>query len=264
MAEEKPRGPISCNMTQEDIAHINAIVGKNMSQLFRIPSVLQHITATRIDRLKPEDINGFYDHGDGVSENTVDYNIEGIKGKWALHRPMLLANILTSCDWITLNAGSADLLTIGPRTEAELFYLVAVGFNSLKIRALDLVSYSPFVDLGDMHDMPYDDNSFDVVILGWVLAYSNDNKKAADEVIRVARPGAFIAIGCEYSPLNKEEITELLAKDNLSKGSGTRFDSTEEILSLFEGNVERVIFRHDVHPDMRDQTGSIMTVFRLK
>lgn len=264
MAEENPRVPVSCGITSEDAAFITDFVSKNMGQLLRIPGVLSHITAVRIDRLKPEDINGFYDHGDGVSENTVNYNIEGIKGKWALHRPMLLANILTSCDWITLNAGSADLLTIGPRTEAELFYLAAVGFNPQKIRALDLVSYSPFVDLGDMHDMPYDDDSFDVVVLGWVLAYSNDNKKAADEVVRVARLGAFIAIGCEYNPLNKEEITKQLAEHNLSKGSGTRFESTDDILSLFEGNVDQIIFRHDVHPDMRDQVGSIMTVFRLK
>lgn len=264
MAEEAPRDLISFELTPEDMAHINAFVGKNMSQLFRIPGVLQYVTEARIDRLKPEDINGFYDHGDGVIENAVNYNIEGIKGKWALRRPMILANVLTSCDWLHVNAGSIDLLTVGPRTEAELFYLAAVGFNPRKIRALDLVSYSPFVDLGDMHDMPYDDDSFDVVILGWVLAYSSDNKKAVDEVLRVARPGAYIAIGCEYNPLNAEEIVELLAAENLSLGSGTRFDTTDDILGLFDGKIDQIIFRHDVHPELRDQAGGIMTVFRLK
>lgn len=264
MAEAQPRPPISFEMTPEDLTYINTFVSQNMSQLFRIPGVLQHVTAARIDRLKPEDINGFYDHGDGVTENTVNYNKEGIKGKWALLRPMILANVLTSCDWTSVNAGSIDLLTVGPRTEAELFYLAAIGFNPRKIRALDLVSYSPFVDLGDMHDMPYADDSFDVVILGWVLAYSIDNKKAVDEVLRVARPGAYIAVGCEYNPLDEEEIVEHLAAKNLAMGSATRLDSTDDILSLFEGKVDRIIFRHDVHPEMRDQPGGIMTVFTLK
>ncbi len=40
--------------------------------------------------------------------------------------------------------------------------------HGLNIRGLDLFSCSPRIDVGDMHDMRYADNSFDVIFLGWV------------------------------------------------------------------------------------------------
>ena len=81
--------------------------------------------------------------------------------------------------------------------------MIAAGFLPENIRGLDLISYSDFVDLGDMHAMPYDDNSFDVIIIGWVLGYSNDVAKVAQEILRVTRPNGVIAIGNQLTPMSK-------------------------------------------------------------
>src|SRR6202011_4942535 len=61
------------------------------------------------------------------------------------------------------------LLAIGPRSEAEIFRIWAHGYRLCNIRGLDFISYSPLIDLGDMHALPYADSSFDVVLCGWVL-----------------------------------------------------------------------------------------------
>ena len=40
---------------------------------------------------------------------------------------------------------------IGPRNEAEIFMLWSYGFKLENIVGLDLISYSPLIDLGDMY-----------------------------------------------------------------------------------------------------------------
>src|SRR5436305_2998048 len=56
-----------------------------------------------------------------------------------------------------LDAGS-KVLVVGPRNEHDLFTLAAHGFRN--VRGLDLISYSPLIDLGDMHATPYPDDAW--------------------------------------------------------------------------------------------------------
>ncbi len=138
----------------------------------------------------------------GVSKNTISHNLQGLVDLGVFRAPILIRPLSV----IESLSPDSDILSIGPRTEGELLYLVAHGFNPQKIRGLDLISYSPWIDLGDMHQMPYPDNAFDSVILGWVIAYSDDRPRAAREVIRVSRPGALVAIGVEYNPVSNEDF----------------------------------------------------------
>jgi len=57
------------------------------------------------------------------------------------------------------------------------------------IRGLDLISYSPWVDLGDMHAMPYEDDTWDITLVSMVLTYSENPRKVVDEVVRVTKSG---------------------------------------------------------------------------
>ena len=82
----------------------------------------------------------------------------------------------------------------------------------------------------------------------------------AAEVLRVARPGAYIAIGCEYNPLSNEELDEHTA---FSLADATRFEHMDQMLDLFEGHIETVLFRHDIHSSMGDRTGGLMVNFQI-
>ena len=260
------RGDFVLQLTGKEGAAINDYVDKNPHALLQIPRVREILTAMRIQRLKPEDIRSLEGDIPAGVENVVKYNIEGVTGMWSLNRPSILINPLACSQYINRHLGSLEVLSIGPRTEAEIFALIAAGFNPKRVRGMDIISYSPFIDLGDMHDMPYEDDSFDVIFLGWVLAYSTDNKLAVSEVLRVARPNAFIAVGCEYNPKSNEEIAEQL-EGSVESPTGDdvmRFESTDEILDLFEGSVETILYRDDVHPTLRDDAGGAIVIFQLK
>jgi SAM-dependent methyltransferase len=94
-----------------------------------------------------------------------------------------------------LELKNLKVLTIGPRAEGEIFNLFAHGFEFRNIIGLDLFSYSPYIKLGDMHHLEFDNEEFDVVIMGWCLAYSNNKEKALSEVKRVLTKNGSIIIG---------------------------------------------------------------------
>ena len=135
------------------------------------------------------------DASDSVSANTVKYNLTAFKRPLLLRRTRILLRPLSVIE--TLNRESA-ILVVGPRSEDDLLHLRSYGFRN--VRGLDLISYSPHIDLGDMHRMPYADSTFDAVLYGWVLVYSDDPERAAREALRVVKPGGIVGIGSEHHP----------------------------------------------------------------
>lgn len=174
-------------------------------------------------------------------EKTIMNNLKGLKhynGRTdTLIKPLSVIE--------TMNADSR-LLIIGPRNEHDLFSAIGNGFSRDRVNGLDLISYSPMIDLGDMHATPYPDNSFDAVVVGWTLSYSREPRRFAQEMLRIVRDGGLIAVGVEYSTLTEEDSVALSGyaiqeKEYLEK----RINSTNEILELFGDQVGHVFFNHD-------------------
>jgi hypothetical protein len=135
---------------------------------------------------------------------------------------------------------------IGPRNEHDLYTLVAHGFDRERVRGLDLISYSPMIDLGDMHSTAYADNTWDVVIVGWTLSYSSAPQRFADEITRIARNGAVIAIAVEYSTMSESDETALSGYHIQETAKlPERINSVAAILRLFTWHVDHVYFSHD-------------------
>ena len=59
-----------------------------------------------------------------------------------------------------------------------MLYLVGYGFKARNVRGLDMISYSPWIDLGNMHETEYSDNTWDAVLCGWTLPYSSESARA--------------------------------------------------------------------------------------
>jgi hypothetical protein len=150
----------------------------------------------------------------------------------------------------------SKILAIGVRYETDLLYLSAYGLPNC--RGLDLFSYSPWVDLGNMHSMEYQDSEFDAVLMGWTLAYSDDQQKAASEILRVTRNGGIVAISNSYYP---KEVLERPAFDGDPVGKIGRRQTVADILQLFDGHVELVYFQHDANPEKQ---GACLVVFAVK
>ncbi len=85
-----------------------------------------------------------------------------------------------------------------------------VGSKSVKFGPnwvnLDVVA-GPGVDVvGDAHAMPFDDGSFDAVVLSAVLQYCRDPLRVAAEAGRVTRPGGVVMVNAPFlQPYCKEE-----------------------------------------------------------
>ena len=98
------------------------------------------------------------------------------------------------------------ILSIGPRSEGEIFNLFANGFELKNIAGIDIFSYSPLIQLSDMHNIKLEDNKFDIVLMGWCLAYSNNKIKAINEAKRVLKKDGSLIIGYSVSSKSDQDI----------------------------------------------------------
>lgn len=159
--------------------------------------------------------------------NNIFYNISQ---RFAGQRSTMMIAPLKSLDFISFN--NSKILSIGPRTEGEIFNLVGHGFHIKNIEAIDLQTYSNVIKLGDMLNIPHGNNKFDIVICGWVLSYTNEVQKAINEIIRVTKNNGFVCIGISN---NENKITKIpLASSN-------------EIISYFGSSVKNIFFKY--HPN---------------
>jgi hypothetical protein len=188
-----------------------------------------------------------------VAANTVDYNVEGAMSAADLDRPSMMFDVVKAIGRVNKNIAALDALSIGPRSEIEIFGMMAAGFHPDRIKAVDLFSYSPYVDLGDMHRLPYADNSFDIVFLGWVLSYSRDQAAVARELMRIGRDHAIVVLAGDYSDDNRDRTA--------FNDETTHMQNCDQLLALFGERVGRVYFRHDPEPP---DIAMVMTVFELQ
>ena len=151
-------------------------------------------------------------------------------------RSTMLIAPLKSLDFV--NFKNAKVLSVGPRTESEIFNLVGHGFKLKNIEAIDLQSYSKVIKLGDLLDIPFENDKFDIVICGWVLSYTNKVKKGIDEMIRVTKNNGIICIGIS---------------DHDTKVTKESLSSSGEIINYFGENLKEVYFKY--HPkDLKNRT----------
>jgi hypothetical protein len=142
------------------------------------------------------------------------------------------------------------ILVIGPRNEAELLLMHLYGFDLEGITSIDIFSYSPKIELMDMHDIKYPDGTFDVVYSAWTLKYSYDLKKACDEIIRVVKPGGVVAAGFTHTKLVTDVVGAPIA------------GGLKELLQMFEPHVDWVYWQDAFKTPAG--TEEITTVFRVK
>jgi SAM-dependent methyltransferase len=182
-------------------------------------------------------------HADHLGVTGHHHNQRGLLNGKPAGRVLRLIRPLSVIDRM---GPQSKVLDIGCRFESDLLYLVGYGFEPENVRGLDMFSYSPWVDLGNMHAMHYPDNTWDAVLLPWVLSYSDEPEKAAREVIRVTKPGGLIGVG--VTVYTREDLDKMPDK---SFAIENRKQTVKDILALFSDAVEHVYFQHDHTPAAR-------------
>ena len=197
-------------------------------------------------------------------DNTVSHNLKAL-GLFGLTRMDKLIKPLSVLENV---AKDSKILVIGPRNEDDILNLIGSGFNSKNIIGLDLISYSPFIEVGDMHNTRFTDSYFDVIICGWTLSYSNEPKKFAAELLRIIKSNGVIGIGVEYSVMTDAEMMAHTGY-NLKTNNFERINSVGEIIKLFEGHLKDVLYKDDApnrisHSDkLLKEVSNVITIFSV-
>ncbi len=144
-----------------------------------------------------------------------------------------------------LRFSKMKVLSIGPRNESEIFQLVLAGFKLENIKSIDLHTYSKLITLGDMAKIPFENDAFDLVIVGWVLRYTNDHEKSINEIIRVTKNNGIISI-CNST--GREHVK--IFSDDYIDSSEAILHSSSKLLSLFKDKIGEVIFKHHPNDDI--------------
>lgn len=225
-------------ITGDDFNSIIEGLKKKPSDLFLLDHARFIVGLRRYKQAKAEGRFRIGDELDNLFGDALEHNVRGLDEFVAGPRTNRLIRPLCAIDRVFFNASALKALCVGPRTEMELLSLVAQGFQPENIRGLDLFSYTPWIETGNMHSMPYADDSFDVLIAGWVLTYSSDPEMACREFLRVVKNKGIIAIGSTYlSP-------ERAAKNGAGR-SAVHYPSVDELLRRFGRSVRNVYVRHD-------------------
>lgn len=194
-----------------------------------------------------------------LGRNTFEHNFQGMRRSITKHERVLhLIWPLLAIERVARDRSTMKTLSIGPRSEGELLLLAGYGFKWKNIHGIDLFSYCPRIDVGDMHEMPYADSTFDVVFSGWSLGYSDEQERALKEIVRVLKPGGYVAFGQGYNADTGTKTYWAGAKDRSRNTIDTIFAPIKE-------HVDTVYFRHELTPEMIDRgERAILTVFSIR
>ena len=242
----------------EDIEFVKDLIESGNSSIFHIPELRQHIAKKR---LKSPDtkVRVWRDVDGGVAGGTVDHNMTELttRGLASIQRTTRLLGPLSSLSPVYEAAHKLKVLTIGPRTEMEIFHLIALGFKPENIFGLDLISYSDYIKLGDMHEIPFDDNVFDVCISSWTIGYSTEPQKVVDEMCRVTKSNGLISLGYTHDHKRESYIDK---NPDKAHTAGSGFRTALEVLGLFRTVAHKV---HYVQEPSDSKANKMMVILRI-
>lgn len=176
-----------------------------------------------------------------------DLKLSGFKGEFSK-----FGNALTK---------DTKALCIGARTGQEVVALKEMGLED--VIGIDIVPHLPHVIEGDMHNLDFEDETFDFIYTN-VFDHSVDPKKMMSEMERVLKVGGHIFLQCQVG-IDQDKYTESIIEDPIYDIL-TLTDTTfcvicQPIQRNFAGmNFEYVFVKSSHLRDLYNNHGSISTI----
>ena len=156
-------------------------------------------------------------------------------------------------DEVVQAAGSGgSVLCIGCRNTLELDRFHARGFEH--VVGIDLFSQREDILVMDMHDMSFEDDSFDVVYASHSLEHSYDVERVAGEVVRVGRREGVVGI-------------EVPVRTQQSAADRVVFSGLDQLRGVFGPHVGDEVLGEEAAPNTATNeqgTDVARLVFRLR
>lgn len=177
----------------------------------------------------------------GIHKPTIEDIIE-LSGIEALH-PGGMALTKRTAELAQMKPGIKVLDVSSGRGTQSIFYAKEYGVqvtgvdlaedmiksaekNALSAKVENLTTFK----LGDSQNLPFEDNSFDIVINECAVGIPDDSQKVLDEMVRVAKKGANILM---HESTWRKKLTDE-EKDDLSERYGTTPLEYEEWISMLK------------------------------
>ncbi len=142
----------------------------------------------------------------------------------------------------------ARVLCIGCRNTAEVDYIHIKGCHD--VVGIDLHSQRDDILVMDMHHMKFTDGFFDIIYSSHSLEHSQNPDQVIHEIIRVARPGALVAIEVpvEFEPRGADLVD---------------FKSLNLLHEAFSPYLSEVLWSEQYQASGVERNNCIRTIFRI-
>lgn len=174
------------------------------------------------------------DQKEYITQDVLPYNMSQVAMFLEGHRYRTERIILLLKALCGKHTNTQQVLCVGPRNEAELLLFSLHGFPLKNIVGIDLFSYSPLVHVMDMHDLDFENDTFDIYYSAFTLAYSQDVERASAEAIRVTKDDGLMVITMTVRGV------ALLTGKPADRAPGAR-----DMLELFAPYVRHVYFQEN-------------------
>ena len=170
---------------------------------------------------------------DSNGDITVSHNLGALQHDAAFGMGGRMALLIQPTSCLLRDIQNPKVLIVGPRTEDDIFWAKSLGMHDSI--GLDLFSYSNLIELGDIHHTSYASNTFDAIILGWVISYSSKPELLIQECKRIVKNNGLLCFGIESLPDFRDK-----SKPNPRINKLNSVNDIEQITS------EKTIFLHDL------------------
>jgi SAM-dependent methyltransferase len=193
-----------------------------------------------------------------IGEDTVSHNLGAFKqigGYGCGQRMGLLLYPVIAFDSInTIDKAKRKVLLVGCRTEDDIFWMRAYGYKQAV--GFDLFSYSDNIIVGDIHKTEFADETFDAVILGWMISYTKDPKAVFSECRRITKKNGLFGIGLEH---NKNQDNANLPPPRMNP-----LNSTGDIITMLDETMKhKVLFEYDhANDNLGDYSTAVITIVK--
>jgi SAM-dependent methyltransferase len=194
-----------------------------------------------------------------ISPDTISYNLSAFNSDAVFgcgeRMGLLIYPIVSYYSHYLIKKAAKKILIVGCRSEDDILWMKSYGFEQTS--GFDLFSYSEYITVGDIHETDFSDDSFDVVLLGWMISYTRNPASVFKECRRILKTGGLFGIGLDHMP----------DQDNTSIENGLALranilNSTQDIISLLDLTMNhKVLFEYD-HYEENDESTAVITVCR--
>jgi SAM-dependent methyltransferase len=180
------------------------------------------------------------DRSSSIGEQTIKHNLTAFDSDAAFgcgeRMALLIYPVVGYYGYSSIRKCEVKILIVGCRTEDDIYWMRSYGFSNTI--GFDLFSYSDNVLVGDIHKTNFENASFDVVLLGWMISYSKEPTKVINECRRILKTGGLLGIGIDHLPNQNN--------DNLLPPRVNTLNSTADIIALLNSTINhKVLFEYD-------------------